>query len=190
MTTREPPGSGFPEALADTNQHTLDLLGRLPGAPPAALTALVPPVQEDFSWSVAESAALRGREATAVLPGPGASRPALGSVEGVGCKASPGRFVVGPARSQEQGWFLFASWAPGPHRGGSLHCVLTLSSRLVGNSCTCPSCRQQAQEAARLKAEALPSRKPCCPGCCHLHAQRALHPGARDCARQALEDTG
>lgn len=100
MTTREPPGSGFPEALADTNQHTLDLLGRLPGAPPAALTPLVPPVQEDFSWSVAESAALRGREATAVLPGPGASRPPLGNVEGVGCKASPGRFVVGPVRSR------------------------------------------------------------------------------------------
>lgn len=33
MTTRERLGSGFPEALADTNQRTLDLLGRLPGAP-------------------------------------------------------------------------------------------------------------------------------------------------------------
>lgn len=119
MTTQEPPGSGFPEALADTNQHTLDLLGRLLGAPLAALTALVPPMQEDFSWSMAESAALRGREATAVLPGPGLSRPPLRSVEGVGCKGSPGWFVVGPARSQEQGWFLFASWAPGPHRGGA-----------------------------------------------------------------------
>ena len=81
-----------------------------------ALTPLVRPVQEDFWWSVAESAAVRGPDATAVLPGPGASRPPLGSIEGVGCKASPGRFVVGPARSQEQGWFLFASWAPGPHR--------------------------------------------------------------------------
>ena len=116
MTTRERPGSGFPEALADTDQRTLDLLGRLPGAPPADPDASGSAGAGGLLVECGRECGCPRTEATAVLPGPGASRPPLGSIEGVGCKASPGRFVVGPARSQEQGWFLFASWAPGPHR--------------------------------------------------------------------------
>lgn len=141
-----------------------------------ALKPLVRPVQEDFSWSVAESAAVRGREVTAVLRGPGASRPPLGSVEGAGCKVSLGRFVMGPARTQEQGWFLSASWAPGPHglKGSpplGSHTELQTGKGLVGASfLPATSSHPQAQEAARLQAVAPPSRKPWCPGCCHLHA--------------------
>lgn len=122
-----------------------------------ALTPLVRPVQEDFLWSVAESAAVRGPEATAVLPGPGASRPPLGSIEEWAVKRLlVGLWWVWPGVRSRAG---FCS-PPGP-RGpiGSRrslhlcsHTELWTGRELVGASLLpVTSSHPQAQAAARVE---------------------------------------